>query len=150
MPPTRSQKPAEAKAADGESNEFVKKQNELWNTAVKSRQEKARAGFRRNRASRQRDLKKKIEALKRSDPAIQSGQATDATTPDQSAFDTLRDLLARKTDIERRIAESVGSLERAMNTASREFQVVLSLRSERVTTAPAEDKVALIVKPRES
>ncbi|KAI5195518.1 hypothetical protein AUEXF2481DRAFT_91848 [Aureobasidium subglaciale EXF-2481] len=162
MPPIRSQRPAEAKETGGESNEFVTKQNSLWNTAVKSRQQKARTGFRKNRANKQKELKEKIEALKRSDAAkhfephawqkakidcSRTGQVADATTPDQSAFETLRGLLARKTDIERRITESVGSLERAMNTASREFQIVLTSRSERVTTAPTEGGAAPITKP---
>lgn len=70
---------------------------------------------------------------------------------DHTAFEALRDLLARKTDIERRIAKSIETLENAMNTASNEFQVVLRSRSEIAATAlPANTNAgtsnALIVK----
>jgi len=63
-------------------------------------------------------------------------------------------LLARKTDIEKRITESIEGLERAMHTTSREFQVVLASRAELLTTTAvaaattaSAGPTAVIVKP---
>jgi hypothetical protein len=69
-----------------------------------------------------------------------------------TAFDALRDLLARKTDIERRIAQSIQGLEKAMGTTFREFEVVLDSRTQllKSTNAPADASAAstaLIPKP---
>jgi hypothetical protein len=63
-----------------------------------------------------------------------------------------RDLLARKTDIERRIAQSIQGLEKAMGTTFREFEVVLDSRTQllKSTNAPADASAAstaLILKP---
>jgi hypothetical protein len=61
-----------------------------------------------------------------------------------TAFDALRDLLARKTDIEHRIAQNIESLEKAMQTTYREFQVVLASRTQLLTStkAPADANAA--------
>lgn len=63
------------------------------------------------------------------------GSNADVPSFDHTAFEALRDLLARKTDIERRITKSIETLENAMNTALKEFQVVLRSRSEIAATA---------------
>ncbi|KAI4850135.1 hypothetical protein E4T44_02928 [Aureobasidium sp. EXF-8845] len=83
-----------------------------------------------------------------------SGNETDAAapSPDLTAFDALRDLLARKTDIEQRIAQNIESLEKAMQTTYREFQVVLASRTQLLTStkAPADANAAstaIILKP---
>jgi hypothetical protein len=57
-----------------------------------------------------------------------------------TAFDALRDLLARKT----RIAQNIESLEKAMQTTYREFQVVLASRTQLLTStkAPADANAA--------
>ncbi|KAH0265458.1 hypothetical protein KCU91_g11432, partial [Aureobasidium melanogenum] len=72
------------------------------------------------------------------------GTNTDVPSFDHTAFEALRDLLANKADIERRIAKSIETLEKAMNTASREFQVVLSSQAEafRTATVPATTSAA--------
>jgi hypothetical protein len=69
-----------------------------------------------------------------------------------TAFDALRDLLARKTDIEQRIAQNIESLEMAMQTTYREFKVVLASRTQLLTgtEAPADANAAstaIILKP---
>ncbi|THY75922.1 hypothetical protein D6C87_04054 [Aureobasidium pullulans] len=88
-------------------------------------------------------------------PHASETPGTDADASRQTAFGTLRHLLARKTDIEKRITESIEGLERAMHTTSREFQVVLASRAELLTTTAAAaaattasaGPTAVIVKP---
>jgi hypothetical protein len=85
-------------------------------------------------------------------PRPGSGAVADAPSPDLTAFDALRDLLARKTAIERRIAQSIEGLEKAMGTTVREFEVVIASRTQFLnsTNAPAHDdaaSTALILKP---
>jgi len=46
-------------------------------------------------------------------------------------------LLARKTAIEQRIAQTIDGLERAMGTTFREFEVVLASRTQLLSSANA-------------
>ncbi|KAI4757890.1 hypothetical protein E4T52_10031 [Aureobasidium sp. EXF-3400] len=80
------------------------------------------------------------------------GTDADAPSPNQTAFHTLRDLLARKTAIERRIAQTIDGLEKAMGTTFREFDVVIASRTQLLTSTNAPVDVnaattALILKP---
>lgn len=89
-------------------------------------------------------------------PTFRSRPGSNAEVPtlDHPAFEALRDLLAHKADIERRIAQSIDTLEKAMNTASNEFQVVLrsqagifkTATTPANTSAAAASSKALIVK----
>ncbi|THX15432.1 hypothetical protein D6D13_01982 [Aureobasidium pullulans] len=135
MAPTKAQKTVKSTETDDDGGiTFKKKQDDLRKSVV-IRQEKARTRIRKNRSNKQKDLQKRIESLKRNITVEQPG--TDADASSQTAFGTLRDLLARKTDIEKRITESIEGLERAMHTTSREFQVVLASRAELLTTTAA-------------
>ncbi|CAD0037143.1 unnamed protein product, partial [Aureobasidium pullulans] len=130
MAPTKAPKTVKSTDTDDDGGiTFKKKQDDL------RKSEKARARIRKNRSNKHKDLQKRIESLKRNITVEQPG--TDADASSQTAFGTLRDLLARKTDIEKRITESIEGLERAMHTTSREFQVVLASRAERLTTTAA-------------
>lgn len=92
--------------------------------------------FRSSRA--QRTYKKShMLSLKKSRP----GSGGDVSTSDDT-FDILRRLLARKADIEQRIAASIQGLELAVQTTSRELQVVLTTRAAAVTaTSTSTDPV---------
>jgi hypothetical protein len=54
-----------------------------------------------------------------------------------TAFDALRNLLARKTAIEHRIAQNIESLEKAMKTTFSEFKYVLASRTKLLASANA-------------
>ncbi|CAD0110328.1 unnamed protein product [Aureobasidium uvarum] len=134
MPPTKSQKVAKVASTEDGSQGFVEKQNELYKV-VKARQDEARSKIRKSRTYRNKDLQARIKALKRGPTTKQPGSNADAPSSDHTAFGSLRDLLARKTDIERRITESINVLEAAMRIASSELQIVLKSRSELSATA---------------
>ncbi|CAD0093501.1 unnamed protein product [Aureobasidium mustum] len=143
MPSTKSQKVAKAANTDDDAQGFVKQQNKMLE-AVKTRQDEARSRIRRNRSNRQKDLQARIRALKRGSSAKQLGSNADVPSLDHTAFEALRDLLARKTEIEQRIAKSIETLEKVMNTTSNEFQAALRSRSEnaKTTTMPAATSAA--------
>ncbi|CAD0083734.1 unnamed protein product, partial [Aureobasidium vineae] len=136
MPPTKLQKVAKAANTEDGSQGFVEKQNELFKV-VKARQEEARTRICKSRANRNKDLHARIKALKCDPTTKQPGSNADAPSSDHTAFGTLRDLLARKTDLERRITERIDGLEKTMRIASSELQIVLKSRSELVATAIA-------------
>ncbi|KAG9943525.1 hypothetical protein KCU85_g8587, partial [Aureobasidium melanogenum] len=143
MPSTKSQKVVKAADSEDETRTFYRKQKNMQK-AVKTRQNEARSRINRNRANRNKDLKTRIDYLKRGSSVKQPGTSADVPSFDHTAFEALRDLLANKADIERRIAKSIETLEKAMNTASREFQVVLSSQAEafRTATVPATTSAA--------
>ncbi|KAG9837678.1 hypothetical protein KCU98_g11919, partial [Aureobasidium melanogenum] len=134
MPSTKSQKVAKAVNTEDDTQRFVKKQKDMYK-AIKNRRDEARSRIHKNRFNRQKDLQARIKALKRGSSAKQPGSNTDVPSFDYTAFEALRDLLAHKADIERRIAQGIETLEKAMNTASHEFQVVLRSQSEIFKTA---------------
>ncbi|KAG9559610.1 hypothetical protein KCU77_g14937, partial [Aureobasidium melanogenum] len=129
MPSTKSQKVAKAANPEDDTRRFVEKQKDMYKAA-------------------------RIKALKRSSSVKQPGTNTDVPSFDHTAFEALRDLLVHKADIERRIAQSIETLEKALNMASHEFQVVLNSQYEIFkiatthanTSAAAASSKALIVK----
>ncbi|KAG9576612.1 hypothetical protein KCU77_g4349, partial [Aureobasidium melanogenum] len=153
MPSTKSQKVAKAVNTEDDTQKFVEKQKDMYR-AIKNRRDEARSRIRKNRSNREKDLQARIKALKRSSSVKQPGNNTDVPSFDHTAFEALRDLLIHKADIERRIAQSIETLEKAINTAFHEFQVVLRSQAEifKTTTTPAntsaaaESSKALIVK----
>ncbi|KAH0286860.1 hypothetical protein M436DRAFT_66176 [Aureobasidium namibiae CBS 147.97] len=136
MPPTKSQKAAKVADTGDDNQGFVRKQRQMHKAARRS---DARRKIEKNRESRHKELQARIKVLKRVAPVQQSGTRgdTDAPSSDQTAFDTLRSLLARKTAIEQRIAQTIDGLEKAMGTTFREFQVVLASRSQLLSSANA-------------
>ncbi|KAH0359868.1 hypothetical protein KCU65_g9749, partial [Aureobasidium melanogenum] len=153
MPPTKSQKVVKTANTEDDTQTFVDKQKNM-RKALKTRRDQARSRIRRDRENRQKDLQARIDSLKRGSSVKKPGSNAEVPSFDHTAFEALRDLLATKADIERRIAKSIEALEKAMNTASREFQVVLSSQAEvfktasvpATTSAAAESSKALIVK----
>ncbi|KAI4850100.1 hypothetical protein E4T44_02942 [Aureobasidium sp. EXF-8845] len=145
MPPTKSQKAAKVADNVDDNQGFVEKQRGIA-SKVKNRQDEARSRIRKDCDNKQKELQARIKALKRVALVQQSGNETDADapSPDLTAFDALRDLLARKTVIEQRIAQNIESLEKAMQTTYREFQVVLASRTQLLTStkAPADANAA--------
>ncbi|KAG9518139.1 hypothetical protein KCV07_g5778, partial [Aureobasidium melanogenum] len=143
MPSTKSQKVAKAANTEDDTQRFVERQRGM-NKAIKNRRDEARSRIRQNHSNRQKDLQARIKALKRSPSVKQPGSNADVPTLDHPAFEALRDLLAHKADIERRIAQSIDTLEKAMNTASHEFQVVLRSQAEifKTATTPANTSAA--------
>ncbi|KAH0193103.1 hypothetical protein KCV06_g1570, partial [Aureobasidium melanogenum] len=182
MPSTKPQKAAKAANTEDDTQRFVERQKGMYK-AIKNRRDEARSRIRQNHSNRQKDLQARIKALKRSSsvkhhtlwrfgcfylsdtskvqaktlkPTFRSRPGSNAEVPtlDHPAFEALRDLLAHKADIERRIAQSIDTLEKAMNTASNEFQVVLrsqagifkTATTPANTSAAAASSKALIVK----
>ncbi|KAI4736051.1 hypothetical protein E4T50_13448 [Aureobasidium sp. EXF-12298] len=143
MPSTKSQKVAKAANTEDDTRRFFERQRGM-NKAIKNRRDEARSRIRQNHSNRQKDLQARIKALKRSSSVKQPGSNADVPTFDHTAFEALRDLLAYKADIERRIAQSIDTLEKAMNTASHEFEVVLRSQAEifRTATTPANTSAA--------
>ncbi|KAG9564807.1 hypothetical protein KCU71_g4845, partial [Aureobasidium melanogenum] len=143
MPSTKSQKVAKAANTEDDTRRFFERQRGM-NKAIKNRRDEARSRIRQNHSNRQKDLQARIKALKRNSSVKQPGSNADVPTSDHTAFEALRDLLAHKADIERRIAQSIDTLEKAMNTASHEFQVVLRSQAEifKTATTPANTSAA--------